>query len=201
MVVVLIGIIIMALIIYSIFSEFVSDIREIRDGMKQEKMRKIKDEEWRESAAEREKKTRELRELIKAMENPDSMLYRKERKNPLWETEDIRKFMEHCFMSMMVSGKFSDEGFFSSLGSIVYVLKESGIISEGQKRECILAFFCEYNLGVKDPMSKEYIEETLTPHIINLRPIDLRDASFYIDSYEPIKQIKGYRQPFRYNQC
>lgn len=96
---------------------------------------------------------------------------------------EIKKFMKQCFMGMMALGKLSDDGFLSSLNSIVYVLKESGNITEEQKEECILEFFIEYNKGCGNgAMSQEYIKETLIPHILNLRTIDISDASFYIDN-------------------
>lgn len=95
---------------------------------------------------------------------------------------EIKKFMNQCLIGMMVNGKLSDDGFLSTLGSIVNVLEFNGTITKEQRKECIVEFFNVYNSGTAEPMSEIYIEETLVPHILNLRPIELREAHFYIDN-------------------
>ena len=103
-------------------------------------------------------------------------------------SEEIKRLMQKCIIGVLYSNMDGDDAV-DLLGSIIFVLHDSGTITSIQKEECVFAFFHEYNNGLKEPMSDEYISSTLIPYVLNPKTLDINLACEFIDRASTLANI------------
>lgn len=98
------------------------------------------------------------------------------------EYEKLQKLAANCLFGMAVNNKLNDDSHMNLLNGIVFLMKNSGIIKASQEDDFILLFYQEYNNGTGgNPMSLDYIKNSILPAVKNAMPIDIREASDFLD--------------------
>ena len=98
---------------------------------------------------------------------------------------DFNKVMRKVFMFMMQNNMFRSENLmFASLKSVCHVCKNAYKLSDEQVKNGIMAFYREYNMGCRVPMSDEHIRNKVIPAILNYKTIDLHLADIILSGID-----------------
>lgn len=92
----------------------------------------------------------------------------------MWRNDEYyKKVMHTCLCQTVMFKKVSEDELFSILKGVVEILAKQDSLNIDEQKRCLMFFWQDYNRGLQNRMSENYIKEVLIPAVLNHAETDL----------------------------